>query len=74
MEKEVLCCCHNVTLEDVKNQIKLGVNDFATLQENTKIGTDCPPCAEKNEKLFQELMQENIKWQIKNETNLQVLK
>jgi len=47
MEKEVLCCCHDVTLEDVKNQIKLGVNSFDNLQEITKIGTDCPPCKEK---------------------------
>ena len=25
-------------------------------EEITKIGTDCPPCKEKNEKLFQELL------------------
>jgi bacterioferritin-associated ferredoxin len=61
MEKEVLCCCHDVTLEDVKNQIKLGVNDFDKLQEVTKIGTDCPPCKEKNEKLFKVLLDEAVK-------------
>lgn len=58
MEKEVLCCCHNVTLKDVKKQIKLGVNNFEQLQEITKIGTDCPPCRENNEKLFNELLSE----------------
>ena len=56
MEKEVLCGCHNVTLEDVKNRIKLGVRNFNDLQEKTKIGTDCLPCREKNEKLFEELL------------------
>lgn len=60
MEKEVLCCCHDVTLEDVKNQIKLGVNSFNNLQEITKIGTDCPPCKEKNEKLFKILLNEEL--------------
>jgi bacterioferritin-associated ferredoxin len=58
MEKEVLCCCHNVTLDDVKNQIKLGVDSFEQLQEITKIGTDCPPCKEKNEILFKTLLEE----------------
>lgn len=58
MEKEVLCCCHNVTLEDVKKHIKNGVSSFATLQEITKIGTDCPPCKEKNEELFKTLLSE----------------
>jgi len=56
MEKEVLCCCHNVTLDEVKDQIKLGVNSFEELQEKTKIGTDCPPCKEKNEELFKKLL------------------
>jgi bacterioferritin-associated ferredoxin len=56
MEKEVLCCCHNVTLEDVKEQINNGVSSFAELQQITKIGTDCPPCKEQNEELFKKLI------------------
>lgn len=56
MEKDVLCCCHNVTLADVKKQIELGVTDFAELQQITKIGTDCPPCKEQNEELFKTLL------------------
>ena len=56
MEKEMLCCCHNVSLEDVKKQIKLGVSNFEELQEIAKIGTDCPPCKEKNEILFNDLV------------------
>lgn len=57
MEKEILCCCHNVTLEEVKKQIKLGINSFEDLQAKTKIGTDCPPCKENNEKLFNKLLE-----------------
>jgi len=53
MEKEVLCCCHNVTLDDIKEQINIGVDSFDKLQEATKIGIDCPPCKEDNEKLFE---------------------
>lgn len=56
MENEVLCCCHNVTLTDVKEQINNGVRSFAELQEITKIGTDCPPCKDKNEELFNSLL------------------
>lgn len=59
MEKDVLCCCHNVTLEDVKKNIKSGVKTFDELQEITKIGTDCPPCKESNEILFSKLINES---------------
>lgn len=56
MEKEMLCCCHDVSLDDVKKQIELGVTNFEKLQEITKIGTDCPPCKEANEQLFNTLV------------------
>ncbi len=56
MEEKVLCCCHNVTLKDVENQIKNGVKTFKELQDNTGIGTDCPPCATDSEKLFTEML------------------
>lgn len=57
MNREVVCCCHNVTLKDMKEQIKLGVYSFEELQAITKIGTDCLPCKEKNEKLFKLLLE-----------------
>lgn len=56
MEDKVLCCCHNVTLKDVKKKISDGINTFSELQEMTGIGTDCPPCKEDNEKLFNTLI------------------
>ncbi len=58
MANEQLCCCHNVTLEDVKEEINKGVKTFKTLQENTGIGTDCPPCEKNNRALFEKLLQE----------------
>ncbi len=58
MENKVLCCCHNVTLEDVKKHISEGVSTFDELQEKTKIGTDCPPCKEENLEIFKTLLQE----------------
>lgn len=58
MTKKVLCGCHNVTLEDVKNEIKKGVKTFEVLQAKTKIGTDCPPCKENNKQLFNDLLSE----------------
>jgi len=61
MKKEVLCSCHNVTLEEVKEQIEIGVDSFEDLQVTTKIGTDCTPCKEKNEKLFKVLLEEEVK-------------
>ncbi len=56
MEKKILCGCHNVTLDDVKAQIELGVRKFKELQDITNIGTDCPPCTEQNEKIFNDLL------------------
>ena len=56
MNSEVLCCCHNVTMEDVEKQIEQGVRSFEKLQDETNIGIDCPPCKEKNEKLFYDLI------------------
>lgn len=58
MEDKLLCCCHNVTVEDVKKQISEGVSTFSQLQEKTSIGTDCPPCKEKNEVVFNTLLNE----------------
>lgn len=58
MENKVLCCCHNVTESDVKKHIAQGVTEFAKLQEITGIGTDCPPCKEQNEKVFNNLVKE----------------
>lgn len=58
MEDKVLCCCNNVTLNDVKEEIKNGVKTFEELQVKTGIGTDCPPCKEENEKLFKTLLEE----------------
>jgi len=58
MEDKVLCCCHNVTVNDVKKHISQGVKTFSVLQEKTGIGTDCPPCKENNEKLFNTLINE----------------
>ena len=60
MEDKEVCCCHNVTVNDVLKHIQEGVRDFKPLQEKTKIGTDCPPCKEDNELLFKELLQRDI--------------
>lgn len=57
MENKVLCGCHDVTMNDVKSQIKLGVKSFEELQSKTGIGTDCEPCMESNKILFNDLLQ-----------------
>ncbi|PAT01321.1 (2Fe-2S)-binding protein [Candidatus Izimaplasma bacterium ZiA1] len=56
MEDKVICCCHNVKLSDIENNIKDGVKTFEELQEKTNIGTDCPPCKDSSEKLFNSLL------------------
>jgi len=58
MEDKVLCECHNVTLNDVKQKIKEGVTSFQELQELTKLGTDCPSCKDQNEELFKHLIEQ----------------
>lgn len=61
MENKVLCCCHNVTINDVQKNIEQGVVEFSQLQEKTGIGTDCQPCKESNKKIFEQLLNENRK-------------
>lgn len=61
MTSNIVCGCHNVTLEDVKKEIKNGVTTFEALQEKTKIGTDCAPCREQTEKLFNHLYESRKK-------------
>lgn len=56
MENKELCCCFNVTVNDIKEQIEEGVSTFKELQDKTKIGTSCPPCAVEAEKVFIELL------------------
>lgn len=58
MENKVLCCCHNVTVEDVKKHIDQGVTNFEDLQAKTGIATDCPPCKENNEKVFKNMLEQ----------------
>lgn len=56
MENKVICGCFNVTVDDVKKHIENGVSTFKEIQELTKMGTECPPCAETSEKAFKELL------------------
>lgn len=56
MNDKEICCCHSVKLSDMKKFIEEGGKDFVTFQELTKIGTDCPPCKENNEALFNEML------------------
>ena len=52
IENKVLCCCFNVTEQDVKDAIKDGVKTFEELQKRTQIGTECPPCTKASEEYF----------------------
>lgn len=56
MDHEVICCCHNVTIKDVKGHIEKGISTFEELQSITNIGKDCPPCEQKNRQLFNQLL------------------
>ena len=49
---------HNVKLTGIKENISNVVKTFEELQEKTKVGTDCSPCKEASEKLFNELLNE----------------
>lgn len=60
MEKEVLCCCHNVTTDDVKKSIQEGITEFSDLQDKTGIGTECPPCTENSMKVFNKLLKAHM--------------
>ena len=52
MENKVICECFNVTLSDMEDAISNGIESFKVFQDNTEIGTGCPPCLKSNELLF----------------------
>jgi len=44
---QVVCECFNITEDDIKMEVLEGALNFETLQERTKIGTNCGKCIEK---------------------------
>ncbi len=57
MSEKLLCCCHNVTEDDMKKHIENGVVDFTELQKLTGIGTGCPPCEKSNKEVFRKFLE-----------------
>ena len=43
----IVCECLNISEEDIRMEVLEGAKDFETLQERTKIATDCGKCKEK---------------------------
>jgi NAD(P)H-nitrite reductase large subunit len=53
---KVVCGCHKVTVQDLKNAVKNGANSFEEVQAITKVGTGCGNCVSSNKKLVNELI------------------
>jgi nitrogen fixation NifU-like protein len=43
-ESETICHCLNISKEDIRMEVLEGAKDFETLQERTKIATNCGKC------------------------------
>lgn len=56
MGNKVICGCFNVTLMDMEDAIGNGIESFKVFQDETGIGTGCPPCLESNESLFNKIL------------------
>lgn len=52
----IICGCHNVSVDDLNNAIKNGVGVFEEAQRITKVGTGCGKCVANNKALFDELL------------------
>ncbi len=59
MENKEICCCFNVTLKDMEDAVSNGTKSFKDFQDETGIGTGCPPCLESNEELFNKMTVEH---------------
>jgi len=55
---DIICECNNVSVKDMKEQMKNGITTFEQLQEVTKIGLYCPPCADKSRTIFARLKED----------------
>lgn len=53
--QDVVCACNNITVGDIKDYLKRGVNTYEQLQKDTDIGLYCPPCEEESRIIFEEL-------------------
>ncbi|EKQ51678.1 MULTISPECIES: (2Fe-2S)-binding protein [unclassified Clostridium] len=58
-DNNVICTCHNVTVDDLNNVVKNGIKTFDEAQEITKVGTGCGKCVANNKVLFNELLLAN---------------
>lgn len=55
-EDKVVCGCYNVTVQDLKSEVKNGAKSFEDVQAITKVGTGCGHCVESNRDLVNELI------------------
>ncbi|WP_234117105.1 (2Fe-2S)-binding protein [Clostridium hydrogenum] len=55
-DSKVVCGCHKVTEDDLKNEVKNGAKSFEEVQAVTKVGTGCGHCLENNKELVNELI------------------
>lgn len=57
----LVCECFEITEEDIKMEILEGATNFETLQQRTKIGTNCGKCIPKAKKILEKYLNQYYK-------------
>jgi len=57
----VVCECFQITEEDIKMEVLEGATNFETLQERTKIGTNCGKCIPKAKEVLNKFVKQYYK-------------
>ncbi|MFN3410926.1 MAG: iron-sulfur cluster assembly scaffold protein [Exilispira sp.] len=57
----VVCECFQITEEDIKMEVLEGATNFETLQERTKIGTNCGKCITKTREVLNRYVEQYYK-------------
>ena len=50
----IVCICHRVSDRDIAREVRSGCADFASLQDELRVGTGCGACLEHAEATFLE--------------------
>lgn len=58
-DRNVICGCYNVTVDDLNNTVKNGVKSFEEVHEVTKVDKICGKYVDNNKVLFHELLLTN---------------
>lgn len=51
-KSNIICSCYDISKQDMKDSIQMGITKFKLYQNESKIGKKCSSCKKKNKERF----------------------